>query len=76
MRLSRIGIVIGVLLAGCSNMEWVHPNKPPGQFTIDHSQCETQSMQDPKVQQGSKLFLEQAIDDCLARMGWRLREKP
>ena len=70
-----MGLGLGLLLAACGTAEWVHPNKPTDTFAQDYNQCETQSLQDPKVQGGMKLLLQQAIEKCLAKKGWVLREK-
>ena len=72
---SLLAPVVVLLVAGCGTAEWVHPNKPKGEFIHDYSQCETEAYQNPKAQGGMKLIIQQSIDRCLARKGWMLREK-
>jgi hypothetical protein len=72
---SLLAPVAGLLVAGCGTAEWVHPNKPKDEFGVDYSKCESDAYQNPKVQGGMKLILQQSIDRCLAKKGWVLREK-
>jgi len=76
MGLRRIGVMVLIMtVTGCSSVEWVHPNKPKSEFAQEYNKCENQSLQDPKLQSGSKLLLQQAVEKCLAKKGWILREK-
>lgn len=63
------------LLAGCSSAEWVHPNRPKDQFTLDYNKCQADTMRDPKLQQGIQLLVIQATERCVQKQGWRLVEK-
>jgi hypothetical protein len=72
----RIGILGVLLLAvGCATTEWVNPGQPKANFNIDYNACEQAAYNDPKNQSGSKLYVQRAIDQCIARKGWELREK-
>jgi hypothetical protein len=64
----------GLTLSACSNTEWVHPNKPSGEYINDYNKCETQAYRDPKLQQGSQLMILNATERCMQREGWRLVE--
>ena len=76
MRLPRIVLCLGLTLAaGCSSAEWVNVNNPRSDFAADYNKCETQAYNDPKFQGGMKLILQEYIDRCMNKMGWRLREK-
>ena len=67
--------VIGLLaLWACSTSEWVNPNKPKGAYTGDYNRCEMAVYQDPKLQAGMKLQVQNAIEKCMIREGWFLRE--
>ncbi|MBU6434464.1 MAG: hypothetical protein KGS09_13425 [Nitrospirae bacterium] len=68
-------VVGGFLLTSCSSTEWVHPNKPSSEYTIDYDKCEMAAMRDPKLQQGNRLLILQATDRCLQKEGWRLIEQ-
>lgn len=68
-------VAVGFLLTSCSSTEWVHPNKPSSEYTSDYNKCEMNAMRDPKLQQGSRLLILQAIDRCLQKEGWRLIEQ-
>ena len=75
--LSRIAfsfLVVG-LLAGCSTSEWVHPNRPKDQFTLDYNKCQADTRREPKLQQGIQLLIIQATERCVQKQGWRLVEK-
>ena len=63
-------------ITACSNAEWVHPNKSKDNFTLDYNKCQSESMLDPKNQQGNSYFALQATERCLGKKGWVLREKP
>ena len=76
MRLPRIVLCLGLTLAaGCSSAEWVNVNNPRSDFAADYNKCETQAYNDPKFQGGMKLILQEYIDRCMNKIGWRLREK-
>lgn len=76
MRLSRVVLCLGLTLAaGCSSAEWVNVNNPRSDFAADYNKCETEAYNDPKFQGGMKLILQEYIDRCMNRIGWRLREK-
>jgi hypothetical protein len=76
MTLLRVAaLFLMVMMTGCGGAEWVHPNKPKDAFAVDYNRCDNQSMQDPKLQGGTKLVQQQAIERCLAKTGWVLREK-
>jgi len=68
-------LVLGSLSAGCSSAEWVHPNRPKDQFTLDYNKCQADTMRDPKLQQGIQLLIIQATERCVQKQGWRLVEK-
>lgn len=68
-------LVLGALSAGCSSAEWVHPNRPKDQFTLDYNKCQADTMRDPKLQQGIQLLIIQATERCVQKQGWRLVEK-
>ncbi len=63
------------LSAGCSSAEWVHPNRPKDQFTLDYNKCQADTMRDPKLQQDIQLLIIQATERCVQKQGWRLVEK-
>jgi len=75
VRWNLVAMAAGLLVAGCSTTEWVHPNKPKDAFAADYSQCENEAYQNPKLQGGMKMIHQQSVDRCLARIGWVLREK-
>ena len=76
MRLSFATLCFGVLFAtGCSSVEWVNINDPKGDFAADYNKCEMQAYNDPKFQGGMKIHVDEFRDRCLAKLGWRLREK-
>lgn len=76
MRIRVAGIVIvgGITLSGCSSSEWVHPNKPQAEYTGDYNRCEMAVYQDPKLQGGMKMQVQNAIEKCMIREGWYVRE--
>ena len=63
------------LSSGCSSAEWVHPNRPKDQFTLDYNKCQADTLRDPKLQQGMQLLVIQATERCVQKEGWRLVEK-
>ena len=63
------------LSSGCSSAEWVHPNRPKDQFTLDYNKCQADTLRDPKLQQGIQLLVIQATERCVQKEGWRLVEK-
>jgi hypothetical protein len=76
MRLPAAVLCLGLLFAaGCSSTEWVNVNDPRADYARDFNQCETQAYTDPKFQGGMKLMIQEFRDRCLAKRGWRLREK-
>jgi hypothetical protein len=77
MRIGIVGLLIVTLsgLLACSSAEWVHPNKPSGEFTNDYNRCQSMVLRDPKLQQGSNLFILNATERCLQKEGWRLIEQ-
>ena len=68
-------LILLSLWAGCSSAEWVHPNRPKDQFTLDYNNCQADTMRDPKLQQGIQLLIIQATERCVQKQGWRLVEK-
>jgi hypothetical protein len=64
-----------LLMAACGSVEWVHPNKPKDEFTVDYNKCHNESLQNPKNQQGNNYLVLQATERCLGKTGWVLREK-
>jgi len=72
IRLIMLSVVLA--LAGCGSAEWVHPNKGQENFVTDYNACESAAYNDPKMQGGVKLQIQQYIDRCLAKKGWELRE--
>lgn len=62
-------------VTGCSNTEWVHPNKPSSEFASEYNRCQNMVLRDPKLQQGSQLLILNATERCLQREGWRVVEK-
>ena len=56
-------------ITACSNAEWVHPNKSKDNFTLDYNKCQSESMLDPKNQQGNSYFALQATERCLGEKG-------
>jgi hypothetical protein len=70
-----ISISLLLLMTACGSTEWVHPNKPKDDFTLDYNKCQSEAMLDPKNQQGNNYFVLQATERCLGKRGWVLREK-
>lgn len=76
MRLFRVSTLLGLLfISGCSSTEWVNINNPRSDYVTDYNKCEMQAYNDPKFQGGMKLHIDEFRDRCLAKLGWRLREK-
>ena len=73
--LVRVAVVIVLGLSACASTEWVHPTKSADNFAVDYNTCEQAAYQDPKNQAGTKLYIQRAIDRCIAQKGWELREK-
>ncbi len=67
-------VVLALLVAGCISSEWVHPNKPPEEFTADWNKCESDTLRDPKLQQGNRYLLTQATERCVLKKGWALKQ--
>jgi hypothetical protein len=75
MRLVYAGIpIVSLLLSACGTAEWKHPNKPKEMYAQDYNRCERESIQNPRYQGGTKLVLQQAIERCLEKQGWRLQD--
>ncbi len=64
-----------LLMTGCASAEWTHPTKPKDQFSQDYNKCQSDTLKDPKLQQGNQLLLLNATERCVQKMGWRLVEK-
>jgi hypothetical protein len=76
MRLLGAVLCLGALFAfGCSSAEWVNVNNPRADYASDFNKCEMQAYNDPKFQGGMKIYVEEYRDRCMAKLGWRLREK-
>jgi len=76
MRLSCAALCLGMLFAaGCSSVEWVNVDRPKADYATDYRKCEEEGYNNPKFQGGMKLILQEHIDRCLNKNGWRLREK-
>lgn len=78
MRIRILGSLVATcsLLSACSSTEWVHPNKPSGEFATDYNRCESMVLRDPKLQQGNQLMILNATERCVQKEGWRLIEQP
>lgn len=76
MRIQGVALAIvgGVLVSACASSEWVHPNKPQTAYTGDYNRCEMAVYQDPKLQGGMKMQVQNAIEKCMIREGWYVRE--
>jgi hypothetical protein len=72
---AAMAIFVAGAMSACSSTEWVHPNKPSGEYTNDYNKCQNAALRDPKLQQGSQLLIINATERCLQREGWRLIEK-
>jgi hypothetical protein len=68
-------LLVLTFLTGCSNTEWVHPNKPSSEFANEYNRCQNMVIRDPKLQQGSQLLVLNATERCLQKEGWRVIEK-
>ncbi len=77
MRIEILGplLIACILLSACSSAEWVNPNKPSSEFITDYNRCERMVLNDPKLQQGSRLMIQTATERCVQKEGWRLIEK-
>lgn len=76
MRVSSAFLSLGLLLASaCSSAEWVNVNDPRADYVSDFNKCEMQAYNDPKFQGGMKVYVQEYRDRCMAKLGWRLREK-
>lgn len=76
MRSSFAALFLGALFtAGCSSTEWVNVNNPKADYASDYNKCEQQAYNDPKFQGGMKLHVQEFTERCVAKLGWRLREK-
>ena len=69
-------LVVGCfLLIACSSTEWVNMNDPKADYAADHRKCEEEGYNNPKFQGGMKMILDETIDRCMKKLGWRLRQK-
>lgn len=76
LRLFPAGCAFCLLLAvGCSSAEWVNVNNPKADYATDFNKCEMEAYNNPKFQGGMKLYVQEYRDRCMAKLGWRLREK-
>jgi len=75
MRSLRMLVIAGLTLSACSSTDWVHPTKPPSEYTNDYNKCQNLVLRDPKLQQGSNLMILNATERCLQKEGWRLVER-
>lgn len=66
--------VFGLLLASCGSSSWVHPTKPSDEYLTDYNLCQDAIYKDPKLQQGNRMLFQQALDRCIAKKGWVLRD--
>ncbi|MBI3603617.1 MAG: hypothetical protein HY205_04130 [Nitrospirae bacterium] len=66
--------VFGLLLAACGSAAWMHPTKQPDEYLTDYKACEEAIYKDPKLQQGNQLLFHQALDRCVAKKGWVLKD--
>ena len=64
-----------LMMAGRGSAEWTHPTKPKDQFSQDYNKCQSDTLRDPKLQQGNQLLLLNATERCVQKMGWRPVEK-
>ncbi|MBM4120454.1 MAG: hypothetical protein ACKOBZ_01410 [Nitrospira sp.] len=74
----RLGLLLGLGLlglTGCATTEWVNLNNPRAEYATDFNACEQKAYNDPRYQGGMKLIVEKSRDQCMAKLGWRLREK-
>jgi len=62
-------------LTACSTTEWVNTNDPKADYAADYRKCEEEGYTNPKFQGGMKLILQEHVDRCLKKAGWRLRQK-
>jgi hypothetical protein len=74
MRAGVLALVGGISMTACGMSEWVHPNKPQGAYTGDYNRCEMAVYQEPKLQGGMKMQVQDAIEKCMIREGWYVRE--
>jgi hypothetical protein len=75
MRPAIMLAVAGLFLAACASTEWVNVNDPKADYAADYRKCEEEGYNNPKFQGGMKLILQEHIDQCLKKAGWRLRQK-
>lgn len=76
MRLGSLLLCLGLLAAvGCETTEWVNTQNPRADYATDFNACEMKAYNDPKIQGGMKLHVQEFRDRCLGKLGWRLREK-
>lgn len=75
MCLRVVCLTLGLLFSACSGGGWVHPAKPQEAYSNDYNRCEMETSRDPKLQQGNRYLLVQAIERCLMKEGWRIADK-
>ena len=75
MRLRVMLVVASLFLAACATTEWVNVNDPKADYAGDYRKCEEEGYNNPKFQGGMKMILDEHIDRCLKKLGWRLRQK-
>ena len=75
MRPTVILAVACLFLIACSTTEWVNMNDPKADYAADYRKCEEEGYSNPKFQGGMKLIMQEHIDRCLKKFGWRLRQK-
>ena len=75
-RFALTSLWLCLALGACGHSEWVHPTKPKGAFAQEYSRCESRVYQDPQMQTGMKMMLQEGIERCLHAQGWMLVEKP
>jgi hypothetical protein len=75
MRPLFILVMAGLFLVACSSTEWVNVNNPKADYASDYRKCEEEGYSNPKFQGGMKMILQEHIDRCLKKQGWRLRQK-
>ena len=75
MRPTVMFVMAGFFLVACSTTEWVNMNDPKADYATDYRKCEEEGYSNPKFQGGMKLIVQEHIDRCLKKLGWRLRQK-
>ncbi len=75
MRPTIVLAAAGLFLSACASTEWVNVNDPKADYAADYRKCEEEGYNNPKFQGGMKIVLQEHIDRCLKKAGWRLRQK-